>query len=809
MYIAHIRESDHSVQTVRRHLLETKQLAESFGAKIGVRHLSGLAAMLHDMGKYTKAFRAYLIQAVRNPDAPPRRGSVDHSTAGGKLLFELFHNDNSNPYLAVLAEVIGNAIISHHSYLHDFVSPANTSPFLQRVRDKVDIPEYEQAKHRFFSNVMDETSFRKYAEAAAAELQAFLQRTNTETTESKLLFLTKFIFSTLIDADRTNTSKFEEEESISRSYDHISLMEACYTRLINKLSTFQPTNEREAVIHKLRGQMSEQCERHALERPSGIYTLSIPTGGGKTLASFRYALKHAIATGKKRIVYIIPYTTIIEQNADELRRLIADDEHLLEHHSNLVDDMDDDEALDGRVTFRQKMKLAKDNWDVPIVMTTMVQFLNAFYAYGTRNIRRLHNLCEAVIIFDEVQKVPLHCVSLFNRALNFLKTYGQSSLILCTATQPALDYVEHKLAINAEGEMISHLEELIQAFERVRVIDRATDETFTTEKLCHFVKAKLLEVRSVLVILNTKSVVRKLYQRLTESSDKQSVPVYHLSTAMCPAHRKHILEIVKKHLHNGKPVVCVSTQLIEAGVDVSFDCVIRSLAGLDSIAQAAGRCNRHGRNGIQDVYVIDHAEEDLGHLEEIREGKEVARKILIDLKLDGSAYGGKLLSQQAMERYFTEFYDKCKGRLDYFINDLRQSMITLLMSRKKDHPYANSYKILHGTLPLYLVNSYGTAAEYFHVIENDTKTVLVPYERGKEIIAGVNGYETIADLTRTLRQAQQYAVQLYPHEWQRLDQNKGLVTLFDGNLYALKESAYSKEYGVLVDNDGKMETALF
>lgn len=805
MYIAHVREADHAVQTVRRHLLETKHLAESYGAKIGIRHLAGLAAMLHDMGKYTKAFRSYLIEAVRSPDAPPRKGSVDHSTAGGKLLFEMFHNDSSTPMQAAMAEVVGNAIISHHSYLNDFLSPDYSSPYLNRTRDK-QLDEYERAKRLFFRNIMDETSFIQYAEAAVIELQSYLQRPSTETTECKLMFLTKFVYSVLVDADRTNTRMFEENQTEFIEIETTPLFENYYDKLLQKLTSFQPSNEQEAVIHRLRNQMSEQCERHALERPSGIYTLSIPTGGGKTLASFRYALKHALATGKKRIIYVIPYTTIIEQNAEELRRLIQDDEHLLEHHSNVIEDLVDDEEIDGRMTMRQKLNLAKDNWDVPIVMTTMVQFLNVFYAYGSRNIRRLHNLCESVIIFDEVQKVPLHCVSLFNRALNFLKTYGGSSLVLCTATQPALNYVEHKLAIDSEGEMISHLDQVVKAFERVSIIDRATDETFTTEKLAGFIQEKLLDVRSVLVVLNTKTVVRRLCERLTELDVGKQVPIFHLSTSMCPAHRKKILDIVKACLENREPVICISTQLIEAGVDISFDCVIRSLAGLDSIAQAAGRCNRHGRNGIQNVYVIDHVEENLSRLEEIDEGKDVALRILTDMKIDKSAYDGNLLSTQAMERYFAEYYDRCKGKLDYFINDLRHTMIMLLMAHKNVNPFVKSYEILNGkTVPLCIANSYRTAAEYFRVINDDTKAVLVPYgKEGKEIIAHLNGGDTIEELSRMLRKGQQFTVNLYPQELNLLNQNGGLVELLNGQVFALKESAYSEEYGVLVNNDGVM-----
>lgn len=208
--------------------------------------------------------------------------------------------------------------------------------------------------------------------------------------------------------------------------------------------------------------MSEQCEQFA-KNPSGIYTLSIPTGGGKTLASLRYALKHAQLFNKKRIIYIVPYTTIIEQNAQEVREILEDYENVLEHHSNVIHEdiggSDDDYTIS-----QKKLRLAKDNWDSPIVFSTMVQFLDTFYGYGGRNIRRLHDLSESIIIFDEVLKVPVHCISLFNQALNFLKSYCDSSIILCTATQLALDFVKHKLEINTDAEIINDIPDIIESF---------------------------------------------------------------------------------------------------------------------------------------------------------------------------------------------------------------------------------------------------------------------------------------------------------------------------------------------------------
>lgn len=817
-YIAHIRQSDKKIQTVAEHLLEVRELAEGFGEKLNVKHIAGLAGLLHDMGKFTEEFRTYILEAVFHPEKPSRRGEVDHSTAGGKLLFELFHDPTqAKPGMdkniiknrMILAEVVGNAIISHHSYLHDFLNQELESKYLKRVC-KNTLEEFEHTKALFFQEVISETAFYDYVDQAVSELNTYLQKENAGSLEMRVMFLTKFIFSALIDGDRSNTRCFEEQQ-VDEDIDRQAVFSLFYERLMAHIEDLAANEDRDSRINRLRREMSEQCDQFAA-RPSGINTLSIPTGGGKTLASLRYALKHALQNGegctpKKHIIYVVPYTTIIEQNAEEVRRILQDESYILEHHSNVVDDEDENEQQneleDGFINTRQKLKLARDNWDSPIIFTTMVQFLNAFYAGGTRNIRRLHNLSQSVIIFDEVQKVPVPCVSLFNQAVNFLNTYADSSIVLCTATQPELDFVENKLNIQPDGEMIGYLEDVVQAFRRVEIVDRATGELFDTDSLADFVIEKAEEVQSVLVILNTKAVVKKLYQKLLEQN--LSIPIYHLSTSMCAAHRNDILRDVRERLAHGQPVICISTQLIEAGVDVSFNCVVRSLAGLDSIAQAAGRCNRHGKDHLRQVYVIDHGEENLDKLKEIRIGKEITAKILKDLQRDPSAYGGSVLSIQAMEQFFQEFYTAFDSSLDYPIAELGKKMTELLWSARKVSPYFQAYCDEHKIAPpLMLVNSYRTAADYFEVIASHTTSVIVPYGEGEEIIADLNGQHSIEDLSRLLRKAQQYSVNLFNHEKDALSKNQGLVAYLDGKVLALTEGAYHVDYGINIENDSPM-----
>lgn len=804
--IAHIRQRDGKIQTVEEHSIGVQRIAEWIGEKIGVKHIAGLAGMVHDVGKYSIKFREYILLAVQNPDNPPRRGSVDHSTAGGQLLDRFVKGRPLDRNLYLLAEIVGNAVISHHAYLHDYISPDAESPYLARIQHK-HIDDLDAITKCFHQYVIDEEQFAKYTEAAAQELALFLNKPSSEDARSRVMFLAKYVFSALIDADRTDTRLFEENKTWSPPEPRESLFTSYYQKLLDRISELNPDPKELSMINRYRLMMSESCDIIA-EQPSDIYKLSIPTGGGKTLASLRYGLKHAMHNQKERVIYIVPFTTIIEQNAEEVRKILQDDENVLEHHSNVIDELDtqDDEWTDGIMNAGHKLKLAKDNWDAPIIFTTMVQFLNVFYAGGSRSIRRLHNLSRAIIVFDEVQKVPTHCVALFNRALNFLKDFCESSIVLCTATQPALDYVEHKLNIPMNAEMTPRNDEITAAFKRVKIIDRASNERFDTEKLSAFVREQAAELSNVLVVLNTRMVVKKLYDELQD----EDYPVYHLSTAMCAAHRSDMLQEIRERLSRGEKLVCISTQLIEAGVDISFNCVIRSLAGLDSIAQAAGRCNRHGKDPLRPVYIIDHAEENLDKLPEIKIGKSLTRAILIDLKRDPSAHGGDIFSEAAINRYFADYYQQLRHQLNYFIPSLRRHMINLLVPDEGTDSLVQTYRINKGTRPpLFNLSSMRTAAQHFKVIDTPAIAVLVPYgTEGKEIIAKLNGDLSISDLSNLMRRAQRYSVNLFKHELDRLAQNDGLLPLMNGQLYALRETAYNLRHGVSPDNEGDWDLYL-
>lgn len=810
-YIAHVRKADGEEQLVKDHLLEVQELAEEFGAKIGLKHLAGLAGVLHDVGKYSTEFQEYLRFAVANPTDFSKRGSVDHSTAGGRLLAHSLSNHPENDFTRMmLVEIVSNVIISHHGGLNDYLTLDLETPYFRRIHEK-ELVDFEKTQNCFFSEVLSEKLFSDYCEQAYQELSVFIQKNRREGRSMEkqikdLNMLSKYLFSCLIDADRTNTRLFEEK-SQRKKQESLSFFDASLERLNQKLEKFSKSETSKQPINVLRKNMSEQAVTFA-EQPSGIYQLSIPTGGGKTLASLRYGLRHAQCHEKERIIYVVPFTTIIEQNAEVIREIVGD-KYVLEHHSNVID-------ADFLYTeFDQKfdeddwdLKLAKDNWDAPIILTTMVQYLNVFYSRGTRNVRRLHNLAKATVIFDEVQAVPIKCLALFNESVNFLKSYGHTSLLLCTATQPALAYLENGLEISGQHEIIQDLPEVVTAFKRVKIVDKTKAVGWNKEEIVSFSQKVLEKATSLLIILNTKKAVREVFQLLT-TEQFEGMHLFHLSTGMCPKHRKDQLEKMKHLMEQQQPVICVSSQLIEAGVDISFDHVIRSVAGLDAIAQAAGRCNRHGLDPVREVYVInvDSGLENTEKLTEISRGAAITGKMMASLKLSNvqDATQADLLQPAFMERYFQEYYTNLKSSVDYPVDKEGINLFELLgvnptLRKEYSNKKAKSY-------PMGLSSSITTIGKYFNVIDSPTTSVLVPYdEEAKRIIAALNGQPDLEELTDLLKRGQQYSVNLYKHQLDTMDKNGLLFPLYQGKGYYLLESAYDQEYGV--DTEGNSSLGL-
>lgn len=797
-YIAHIRASDGEQQALVIHLREVQAIAEQIGRKLNIPHITGLAGLLHDVGKYSDAFQSYILAAYDNPDSPPQRGSVDHSSAGGHFLHKHFRKSSMS---SVLIECVANAIYGHHGQLLDFIDPDGKSPMI--VRTDKELEEYERVENRFLQEVMSFEEMNQYILQATKELQLFLQpiKERARTKEAfeqqmrqTMTLLTKFIFSVLIDADRTNSRDFDEQRTSTESPQQEKLFQT-YLEELEKELAFKQQKAIPNLITELRKKMSDSCAQKA-DLPTGIYTLSIPTGGGKTLASLRFALNHALKYKKDRIIYIVPYTTIIEQNAEEVRQLLKAKDNVLEHHSNVFEEVDEKLSFK-QLSQKRKMQSMKDNWYAPIIFTTMVQFLNTFFSGKSRNERRLHNLANSVIIFDEVQSLPIKCVSLFNAASQFLTTSMGSTLVLCTATQPALDFVKHNIKIDAE--LVDDLPKVVQAFKRTNIESLIRSSGWSTEELSSFIEERLDSNNNILIIMNNKSVVLRLYEALKECG----IQVYHLSTAMCAAHRKKMIEEIRENLKSSKRFVCVSTQLIEAGVDVSFDCVMRSLAGVDSIAQAAGRCNRHGEKGLKTVYVFNHAEENVSRLKTIQEGAICAKRIIADIEKNADLFGGELLSTEAITHYFQQYYTNLKSDLNYPIGQWNTTLYDMLFG-KNDNFNPQNFGYWNRV-------AFQSASRKFEVIEAETTPILVPFGEGEELIAELLSERYLDDVNLFFKKAQQYSVNVFPFVKEQLFKNRliDIVDLGFAQIYVAKSHAYDDLYGLSVTGEAKMEDYQF
>ena len=381
-----------------------------------------------------------------------------------------------------------------------------------------------------------------------------------------------------------------------------------------------------------------------------------------------------------------------------------------------------------------------------------------------------------------------------------------TNILLCTATQPALDDVKSPLAIPKNSEIIKNFPEVMKAFKRVEVYNQI--EKIGTEELTKSIIEKSSRFNNQLIILNTKRAVRNLYETLKQ--ENLNTNLYHLSTSMCPAHRKSILTTIKNHLASNEKVICVSTQLIEAGVDISFESVTRSLAGLDSIAQAAGRCNRHGEKEKGFVYLINHKEENLDKLPEILKGKEITQEMLRDLEMDSSLWDGELLSNHAMRRYFERFYRSQGNSLDGEIHGMRETHFDLLLSiGNRPNVYSRFKAECEKDYPLVFTNRMNTSARNFEVIPNQTRSVLVPYSEGNEIISELISNQYYKDLSVLLKKAQQYSLNIFDYEYKLLEKEGGLISTESDGVVMLKEGFYSKEYGLALDGNADLGLLAF
>ncbi len=822
-FAAHYRERDGEWQSLDAHLAGVGELAAGFAAKLGLQDLGLLLGLLHDLGKYSHAFQSYLKSATGAlnqdededwVDAQNLKGKVDHSTAGAQFAWRALSQGSQSEQIA--AQVLALCIASHHSGLVDCVG-ASAANFgedifnrrMNKAQQKTHLDEVQVSGSRQLLERCEQLLANGDFVARLDELFANIKHHNTGVLATGLRvarqqcgLIVRLLFSCLIDADRIDTADFEyRRPKTFRPGGNYTAWPVLVERLEVYLKCLLPTRP----IDGLRQDISNHC-RQAADRPGGIYTLTVPTGGGKTLASLRFALHHAQQRGLDRVIYVIPFTSIIDQNAQVVRQILepaeAPDDRgriVLEHHGSVTPEQQ---------TWREKVLC--ENWDAPVVYTTMVQFLEALFGSGTRGARRMHQLARAVLIFDEVQTLPIKCVHLFNNAVNFLATHCDSTVLLCTATQPLLDQVakdKGAVRLAPAHELMPDVRELFRKLKRVKVKDARKPQGWTNDEIAELAAAEVLRSGSCLVVVNTKAAARLIFDLCAAGAIPDAV--CHLSTDMCPAHRKQELAKLRARLDAGQATLCVSTQLIEAGVDIDFGTVIRFMAGLDSIAQAAGRCNRNARTEPGTVHIVNPQDESLDKLPDILKGRDAALRVLGEFKQAPAKYQDNLVGPEALSAYYRYYFFDRKDDMAYPVaaGEVAQSD-TLLNLLSCNEGAVSDFAARNSTAPnMFFRQAFMTAAKAFKAIDAPTQAVIVPYgAAGRNLVADLCAAFDVEQEFKLLRAAQQFTVNVFPHVLKKLKDAGALHEVKpDVRILCLDERYYSALFGLATEPVSLME----
>lgn len=719
MAIAHIRD-DGSVQSVKEHLVGSADLAINFAKPMGLEVYAELCGLYHDIGKYSKEFQNRITGNGEK---------CDHSSAGARLLAKEY---------GALGRLMAYCVTGHHSGLLDFGSLSDESggTLSGRLSEEYQIPDYSD----FSSEIHTEKKSLPQVIESSAENFGFAYS-----------FFTRMLFSCLVDADFCDTEVFMSAGTVKRG---IPFEAERLTELLEMhLKKFKGSK---GVVNQKRSEISAACiEKAKCDR--GIFTLTVPTGGGKTLSSMAFALNHAKKHKNiSRVIYVIPYTSIIEQNSNVFSKVLGN-EQVLQHHSGY--DFKEDDA------YYNIKKLATENWDMPIVVTTNVQFFESLFAAKTSRCRKLHNIANSVIIFDEVQMLPTPYLKPCIAAISELvKNYGCSA-VLCSATQPAIDEFFPKELPRTN--ICGGIQNLQEPFKRTEYIDR---KGLSTEALID----ELAEQDRFLVIVNTKQHAKDLFDGIKGDG------AYHLSTLMCPAHRQKVIAEIKKRLNNNQPCKVISTRLIEAGVDVDFPKVYRAYAGLDSIVQAAGRCNREGKltdscgNRIKGEVHIFKPEQNY-MLRDSQFNREIGAMTEVCKR------HAELSSEEAITDYFKTLYTlEGENALD------RKDILNRLNKGGIGHRPEDLFRF-----------PFKTVAEDFKLIETDTKPVIIPYDdEAKKLIADLKSRKISQKILRSL---QKYTVNLYSNQYDILHEYGQLELIEDEIAVLSNTKKYDENTGLKID----------
>lgn len=690
------------IQTLKEHLEHTGQIAGDFADRFGKRDWGYCAGKLHDIGKYCPEFQEKIREGSNR--------KVDHASAGAKVCRE---KDGLYGFLSY-------AIAGHHAGLANtdrFDEKGGLTPLMERVKRKVG----------------DYQAYQEEIQIPELTTPPFDAEKTSNGYFSCSVFI-RMIYSCLVDADFLDTERFMKDGQVARVPGEspavlLSKMEAYAAKWLGPQEPDTVNGRRTEIL------------RHCIDcgkMARGLFRLTVPTGGGKTIASLAFALRHAVENHMDRVIYVIPYTSIIEQNAQVFRDILGA-ENVLEHHCNV--DYESSEEL-------KPMHLATENWDKPVVVTTNVQFFESLFSNKSSKCRKLHNIANSVIIFDEAQMLPIDYLKPCVAMIEELVGQYRSSAVLCTATQPALDPL-FQSGLRAV-ELCPRMEEQFRFFERVRYQDMGI---VSEEDLAGW----LAQEEQALCVVNTRKRAQTLYQKLKGEG------VYHLSTAMYPRHRQRVLEEIRGRLKNGEKCVLISTSLVEAGVDLDFQAVYRQMAGVDSIIQAAGRCNREGRRNREESVVHIFRFEEKEYVPGQRQQMDVTQVML--------AENWEISSPEGILEYFKRLYHH---RGEAALDSKR------IMGEFQGKRY-----------------NFATVGTKFRLIEENTVTVVIPREdEPKALLQQIKerGYTKSG-----MRAIGPYCIQLRANDFDKLNA-AGMVRAVSEDMRdffeLVNEDSYTEEMGL-------------
>lgn len=781
MFTAHIDENNKErKQTVKEHSIGVAKLAREYSEALNLRKTSELQSLLHDAGKLCRDFDNYI-----NDRNNFKRGEIDHAFAGAKFLSELTQN-NTNTSQRIIAGYVSRTVVSHHG-LHDWVDNLGKDYFEKRISENKRYNEICDNLPEILSKE-EAVELLKLSADEYSEYHKMLKSLSHNDPEKFLFYsglFERLLQSILVDADRTDTASFMFGKPTENRIDVKSVWENAGRNLSER---YREYSKRTDVISVQRTKIADKCLKFAAN-DVGICRLIVPTGGGKTLSSLRFAVEYARLHNKSHIFYIAPFMSILEQNSDVIKEVIGED-NFLEHYSDFMNSINDKDEL-------ERFELRSEKWDVPVIATTLVQFMNTIYSNKMQSVRRFHRLSNSVIILDEVQAVPLKCVNLFNLAVNFLAKICGATVVLCTATQPALDKTDYPIELDKCSEMNPDYKEDFEIFHRVDLHSACRINGYTFEETADFCAGKFEENGNLLLVVNTRAAAREIFNILNERFNSKNVKIMHLSTEMCPEHRRDVIRSIRCGLEKSLPIICVTTQLIEAGVDISFKCVVRSLAGLDNAAQAAGRCNRNGEYSLCQAYVINIIDEKLKHLPEIEHRCDAARSTIEKYK------DSNLLNVDVMDDYFTRFYHERKNEMSYDVSEYDTTLVKLLSYNDTWIKGRKNLVELIGT------QAFKTTGAMFNMFDNNTDDIIVPYnDDAKELILALISESGLYYQSQKLRLAQKYSVSVFSYQKSIL-LDKNAIFLLPCGTYALKDEFYDSKGIGLNFRGGEMEVLDF